>query len=674
MKNLTANYTLLAADNGTTLVCDGTFNIIIPATQTFSEMKVSIKNNGSGTITLTQYASKSIVAGAGCDLVLDGTKWVVIDTDENITGLPLSVAEGGTGRSTTLITAQNDFLVGNAGGTDVEKKTLAQTKTILGLDNIILPEKTPVNAVAATKELTVGGVPADNDTVSIGGVTYKWANAIAVLGAKASSELTFSGVAVNADTVTIDGKTYTFKTALTGAFATGTLTLTGVVIEGETFTVGTEVYEIDADGVVTLGNIAVDVSAFMTRSQGTLTLGGAIPSANDTAQIGAKTYKYVVTPAAANDIKIGISIDDCIDNLVAAINHEAGEGTLYGTGTTANADVTAVKTSGTAMVITAITYGVIGDSIDTIEGFTDAGNDFDAVTLGTTTAGADCTAANADGVIISEFNANTALLITATQGGGTTVVFTKDVLGVDTTATTSVLANGGFGAATLGSGVDTIANEVLVEATAEAAIDNLVLAATAGLQQGVKYSTGTVALANVNGTKSAVDKFKAEAKLYGDAGNAIAIAQVMTNATWTGGTLFLTGGEEAEAANDVLIGASAELSIDNLVLAITAGAGAGTNYGLGTVTNPLATAVKKDPATMTCTNKIKGLIGNSTAIAETGTQTSWAGAAVFLSGGVDGTVGIANETCADASYIYHAVATQTTADTNWRRVTLGTAY
>lgn len=100
----------------------------------------------------------------------------------------------------------------------------------------------------------------------------------------------------------------------------------------------------------------------------------------------------------------------------------------------------------------------------------------------------------------------------------------------------------------------------------------------------------------------------------------------------------------------------------------------GTNYGLGTVANPLATATKKDASTMTCTNKILGAIGNSTAIAESGSQTSWAGGATFLSGGIDGTVGAANETCADASYIYHCVATNTTAGQNWRRITLGSAY
>ncbi|MFZ2406571.1 MAG: hypothetical protein WAW41_15670, partial [Methylobacter sp.] len=78
--------------------------------------------------------------------------------------------------------------------------------------------------------------------------------------------------------------------------------------------------------------------------------------------------------------------------------------------------------------------------------------------------------------------------------------------------------------------------------------------------------------------------------------------------------------------------------------------------------------------TMTATNLIKGVIGNSTAIAETLANGSWAADATFLSGSVDGTVGVANETCVDATYIYHCIATNTVADTNWRRVALGSAY
>ena len=43
-------------------------------------------------------------------------------------------------------------------------------------------------------------------------------------------------------------------------------------------------------------------------------------------------------------------------------------------------------------------------------------------------------------------------------------------------------------------------------------------------------------------------------------------------------------------------------------------------------------------------------------------------------GAANGTVGVANEICADATNLYHCIAANTIADANWRRVSLGTAY
>jgi len=74
------------------------------------------------------------------------------------------------------------------------------------------------------------------------------------------------------------------------------------------------------------------------------------------------------------------------------------------------------------------------------------------------------------------------------------------------------------------------------------------------------------------------------------------------------------------------------------------------------------------------TAKTKGESGNSIAIAKTVANATWADDATALSGGIDGTVGVANETCADGSYLYHCIATNTIADANWRRIDLGSAY
>ena len=50
---------------------------------------------------------------------------------------------------------------------------------------------------------------------------------------------------------------------------------------------------------------------------------------------------------------------------------------------------------------------------------------------------------------------------------------------------------------------------------------------------------------------------------------------------------------------------------------------------------------------------------------------------IFLrasAGAINGTVGVANEICADASYIYHSVGASTAATANWRRIDRGSAY
>ena len=97
---------------------------------------------------------------------------------------------------------------------------------------------------------------------------------------------------------------------------------------------------------------------------------------------------------------------------------------------------------------------------------------------------------------------------------------------------------------------------------------------------------------------------------------------------------------------------------------------AGTNYATGTTVNALATAVKASAATMTATNKIKGVIGDDTAIAASGADLSWEEDATKLSGGVNGTVGVKNQIVVDATNVYMCTATNTIADANWKKLVL----
>ena len=86
---------------------------------------------------------------------------------------------------------------------------------------------------------------------------------------------------------------------------------------------------------------------------------------------------------------------------------------------------------------------------------------------------------------------------------------------------------------------------------------------------------------------------------------------------------------------NVFIGASASDSLDNLVAAITLGAGAGTLYAASTTAHPTATAVQGAGDTMVATALATGTIGNALATTVTVTGGTWG--AATMSGGTDPT-------------------------------------
>lgn len=114
-------------------------------------------------------------------------------------------------------------------------------------------------------------------------------------------------------------------------------------------------------------------------AEGDLTV-TAIPSDGETVTIGTQTYtwKTTLTPVA-DEVLIGASIDDSLDNLVAAINLDAGAGTKYAAATTANANARAERNATGVLTAIATTAGVIGNSIATTE--TMAFGSWGAVTL-----------------------------------------------------------------------------------------------------------------------------------------------------------------------------------------------------------------------------------------------------------------------------------------------------
>lgn len=121
-------------------------------------------------------------------------------------------------------------------------------------------------------------------------------------------------------------------------------------------------------------------------------------------------------------------------------------------------------------------------------------------------------------------------------------------------------------------------------------------------------------------------------KLLTFAGNATANDTVSINSQ-----VYTFKASVTTTANEVLIGATLTDTRNNLLAAVNAGTGAGTLYGSATVANTAVTASATSTDGLTATAKIAGTAGNAIAIAEAGSNTSWASAATTLSGGVDPT-------------------------------------
>lgn len=88
------------------------------------------------------------------------------------------------------------------------------------------------------------------------------------------------------------------------------------------------------------------------------------PTAGDTSTIDGNVYTFT-SPLTntAGHVLIGATIDDTINNLVAAVNGDAGAGTLYGTGTATSTNTSAANRGADQLVIDANTLGSAGNSI-----------------------------------------------------------------------------------------------------------------------------------------------------------------------------------------------------------------------------------------------------------------------------------------------------------------------
>ena len=253
---------------------------------------------------------------------------------------------------------------------------------------------------------------------------------------------------------------------LTTEAATGTLTFTGLAADGETVSIGRDV-----------------------AASGSLTLPANNPANTDTVTIDAKTYTFqtVLTNVDGN-VLIGATPQDTLDNLTAAINLDAGAGSLYAAATTLHPTVSAsAAAGGNRTFLTAKAAGSAGNSI--------------ALTSGS---------------LELEVSAPTL------TGGSDIVVYTF--------RTSITPASPAY--------------DVLVGADLTECRDNLAAAINRSAGEGITYAAGTPFNAEARGNLVSTDQIEVVARESGAQGNTIETLETVANASFGSATLTGGGGSE----------------------------------------------------------------------------------------------------------------------------------
>jgi hypothetical protein len=328
-------------------------------------------------------------------------------------------------------------------------------------------------------------------------------------------------------------------------------------------------------------------------------LTGTTIAAGDTVTIGGIVYTFVATlqmPTSPNQVVVGGTDSDSLDNLIAAINGGPGSMYAYALGTPPHPTVLAAAGAGDTMDVLARTSGAAGDSITTTAVLT--AGDFGAATL-----------------------ENGADAATVTIGS---ITYTFDAELVDEPY------------------------HVLVGADADETLDNLEFAINGDTGEGTVYGTGTVAHPLVTAANQGDDTL--DIATIDRTGVTIATTDTSDDLAWGAATVQsgVTGDRVTigdityifdattliDEPNHVLVGGSASATLDNLIDAINGEDGAGeegTVYGTGTVANSLVSAAAGDGDTVDLTAATAGKAGNAIPTTVVAAQLSFA--AATLTGG-----------------------------------------
>lgn len=369
-----------------------------------------------------------------------------------------------------------------------------------------------VPAEYATSKLTSDGTnPAEDEVVVAGAVTYRFRNTLAQIndvkiGLTAEATLISLKKAMNGTGV--DGTDYFAGTVANPDIFAGAITATTIVVWSRVIgtanntkaTTTTAAHLSWAD--TTLGGGTGDSNPGVATTAATITVGTTVYTA--TKQLA----EVIGLPAVPYQVLWETSEAVFLDNFKVAVNAGTGEGTKYGTGTVAHADVVASTNTNTVQTLVARTVGATQNAIVT------------TTTLGNY-AFADTTLGGGTG------NSNPGVADTAAK------------LTVDGRTYTIVQELSET------SGAAAVVDQILYGGSEAVMLDNVKVAFNAGATAGTNYSTGTVAHTTVEATDNTNTTQKFEARTAGAAGNSITVSETMANTTFGTGVTTLSGGLDA---------------------------------------------------------------------------------------------------------------------------------
>ncbi len=353
--------TLTGGANADTVTIGNVAYTFVAAGQATSGNEVALGANAQGTLNNLMGAVNATASGAGTG----GAYYV--STLQGATGATITGDSGGAATVQALVSG----VLANGLGLSAVFQGGNATGTFGGLTSAFLAGGAA--GVNATGMVNMTANAASGDTLTIGASTYTFVNAGSAsvvgdvaIGSTLQSTLSNLMNAVN-NTGTSGVNTYD-----NGGNGNGSASITSV--NGGQAVVAALASGTGGNAIALSGTLTNGVAgspgggAAAANATGYLSL-NSNPGNGNTVTIGAQTYTFTSsTPAAANQVALGQTINATLNNLMEAVNNGpagTGAGSAYGTGTVANteAQISSVSGNQALMTTTAAYAGAAGNSV-----------------------------------------------------------------------------------------------------------------------------------------------------------------------------------------------------------------------------------------------------------------------------------------------------------------------